>query len=275
MTVGIASAGLLSYNGFDDGLTEGEALTGKAISAKGYLGSYSVQNPADSADPFFQKEGLSFSSKFFPVAGGALVLPASSSVQAVLDHGLRGDVWQSFLFKMPALPGNASSHGGVSLRPAGLADQLYCSAKAQNTGSSSSNAVRPGVGYFVLPGKMGVSTENGVSGQASEPLMEGEVYLVITHFTRVGDGLTPESPGIGRVWVFDKTSYESWRASGNSKEASLDDYALWTGQYSRESDLSEISTVATDSIFYINYLIDGLTLDEVRIGTSLGSVSVP
>lgn len=268
-------ADLLSLNSFELSNSDGDSLSGVAVGGQGYLGNYQLVGGNENVYPTFRSDSLSFGDKFKSSKGGALELPMGAPVlRATLDHTLAGSVWHSFLFQIDQISADLSSHGGSYMIPSGTDSRLISSAKAQRTGVGPQNAPRPGVGYFELAGNAGGLSEHGLSEPTSESLLPGEVYLLIANFTRVGEPLSAEEPGVARVWVFDTESYNRWRTSGKSEESSLDQYALWVGNHSQAVSPLEQTSSVDPTITLANYMLDKLLIDEVRIGSSLDSVAV-
>ena len=264
-------ADLLVYEGFDYSLADGAPIHGVDTNAMGLSGSYSTAVSGTGATALFTQTGLEFGPDFPAGSGGALrvstgVAASNSSVRVSvpLEAGSpAGTVWNSFLGRVES---RVESRNDLALLGRVSEDEAGTAAGRRfiNAIDSSAN-LAPGTGYG--------STQSG--GTPNQALNVGETYLFLSKFTGVGTSLSAGNVGEARQWVLNEAGFAAWVDEG-ALESQLDAYAIRMASDS----VSSGTIVFADGLFQqfaafgpSNNNIAGI-IDEVRWGTSLGSVSV-
>ena len=271
LSVTLAQASLLVYEGFSYTLDDDTAITGQATNATGLTGNYVADNQ-NTASSNFRTTGLTFSSLFFPTTGGALQISTSGSNAVVrlgvaLDTGAQtGTLWQSYLVNVQS---RDEPNTQLSLITR-VADQQTAAPVAERSFQSFANGPTsdtPAIGY--------TSDSSASTGAA---LTNDTTYLVLARFTNVGSTLSAETPGEATLWVFTEAGYDEWRTTGNSLESNLAASATWTATHIVESgehlfnndrflQFGSFSPVAGTNI--------SGQIDELRWGTTLEAVAIP
>lgn len=266
---------LYFYEPFNYPIETGVLFDKVPILVSGLIGSWRIPGFADKSIVKFEKDSLTFGESF-PTQGGAVRLKtdaetAGSSIEAVMENELHGEVWHSFLFRLAQIPEDYSSQVFTE-----FSRHANSAAKAGNTGINIQNAPRPGVGYAGRPARHMATAESGAAIPADMPLEPDTVYLVISRFTRVGESLTQDAPGIATMWVFDAASFSQMldhTAPDKLAESNLANSAIWTASNTAESiNLDRIRESGFDRFQITNFRGMDSVFDEIRLGSSLRAV---
>lgn len=278
-----ANASLLIQEQFNYAIADGTSMGGVAATGTGLQGNYAVRNSGGSST--YATTGLSFGSNFFATSGGALSVTTTAGAGQFSILGVQMDVtaqsgtlWNSHLFRIPELGETVAFANAIGTRindgdtvdgATSGGPNSYFGVNGNNN-SASGPASTPGVD---------IAGGNGTTA-SSDPVMtlsENTTYLALAKFTNVGTALSVGNPGVASLWVFDQSGYDAWRTAGSS-EASLGDHATWTITESVTSGTYNFSSSEFLQFYVFNQsvtaAIDGL-MDEVRWGTTLGSVAIP
>jgi hypothetical protein len=275
-----ARADLLVYEGFSYGLDDGTNMQGVTANATGLTGDYGVAN-VNGATTTYVSGGLSFGSRFFSTGGGAL---RSSSTNGSADSysiaGVRlnagtqtGTLWNSFLWRV-------SDASLTRVQAVQLRINTTSATQGGTTayfGSEPDHVLNATNFQARTPGLVYTRETSGVEATPQTQYSLNTTYLTVTKWTGVGQALSAGSPGVGTMWIFTQTGYTNWLEQGGGREDSLSTYAAWTATQSRTT-----GTYAFNNDRYLQFtsytpLFGGnltAVYDEVRWGTSLGSVAV-
>lgn len=286
------SAAVYVYTPFDYGLTDGVTLNGVPTGVSGLAGNWAALAPAQAQ---YSTTGLSFGSNFATTSGGALKLTAlatGGNVNSFLGAAfsltpgtVTGTLWNSYLVQWSAFSDILTAQ--TTLRTSGAAtsnSNSYFRSQAEADKTDTLGG-KPAISYSTA------TTTNPPATPFAYDL--GTTYLILNRFTNVGTALSPTTTGLGTLWVFTQSGYDSWVAAG-ATEADLDLPLSETSYFSFKTDSSPATTGATTGVPTGTYVLDSTRfmqflqsttasgtvnpvsfIDEMRYHSSLSDIVVP
>lgn len=268
----LAAGDVYLYEGFA-GYVSGQ-LPGQTISslAVGLDTTTSIIGGGTAAVNTLEAVGLELGS--LQVSGGRALY--SSPTGAASYTGFRyngpevtGTLYSSFLTRIETSQNNASSVGlrvNTLNNSSGASSYFY-------TFADTAAGTRTGIQY-----------ENAAAGTVSstQTLPLNAVHVIIGRFTRVGQSLTLETPGLATTYVLTATQFDYFKAGGFT-DAELDNAPIGTGAmevFSRVSDAAVTSgnfnTLTSGRGIQFGVGNAGMnqtvSYDEIRFGSSLDAV---
>lgn len=279
-----APAALMVYEGFN-GYNNAVELKGQAVNAN-TIGLDKTTNWGDNnGSPWDLVPGLAFGSGNTQLEIYGDAVSRRNNASAVLSSELDidsahlngqgqyvGTLYTSYLVQFDYGLSNASPNGNVHIAlTSNLNDnnQRRFRSGARRGDNSNANNQAVGVGYT------GGSFGNG-SGHVN---VDGETFMILGRFTRVGETISAGTPGVGTVWALTSDQFDHFKAND---WAGIDLAAVGTA--SNQVKGKSEHTVTSTTINLLNnslFLQIGsgstsdaiITFDEWRMGASFDDVT--
>ncbi len=255
-------AALLVYEGFN-GYTgtnlAGQTPNGNTVGLDTSVGYYDGAASPRTAGFSLQTTGLTLGS--LATSGGALAFATGTNVMgADIDIGATaytGTLWNSYLVNI-SFKGTSVSGEGAVLRVGAMPSDSNNS-HFNSWADSRNGSPNIAVGYG----------STGTDG--SDKLTNGTTYIIISKFTRVGQSVSPTTPGVATQWALDAAQFAAFLSAGGD-EAALNSVTV-TGMSTNTTTSSSTNIFSSAMAFGLVTVNDVGVFDEIRYGSDLASVT--
>lgn len=247
------------FVGYNSGKIEGQRPNQNTTGLNTLKAYYDGSSPSRAAG-FTLTTGLTFGA--LQTSGGALAFGNTVNVVGadISIGALDGPVtlWSSYLVQFSQPLGTANNYGAL-LRVGASPSDNGGARFTSWADSRATNSDKVAVGY---------SGSGGSDGNAG--LEVGKTYIIISSFTRVGQTLSADLPGVATLWALDETQFADFVRAGGD-EAALNSVTA-TAMATQTVTSGNYAFSSGDAFGLITQNSTGV-FDEVRFGTTLESVT--